>query len=1272
MGKASNLTIGYKYYMGLHMGIGRGEMDELCEIKVGDRQAWQGSVTGNARIRIDKPKLFGGTKAEGGIDGYLDVMMGGPTQIKSAGLAAMLTGRQPEFRGIVSTFFDGMVCAMNPYPKKWAFRMRRIFSGWDGGTWYPEKAQILLNGYYDDGTTREIKAMNGVHIIYECLTNRAWGLGRDRSLFLDDSWRKAADTLYDEGMGLCLRWGRQDTLMAFVQTVIDHIGGAVYVDKFTGKFKIKLTRNDYDPDALPVFDTDSGLLEITEATNASPFNFVNEVVIIGHNPVTDKDIQMRQHNLALIQTQGSVNSQTTEYPGFPTPELCLVAAERELRSMSTNARRFSLTLDRRAWHLQPCDVIKVRDPQSRGIETVILRIGTTEESGQVDGSIKVVAVQDVFAVDLNTFSDVQPPGHAEPDFTPKLARRIIYEAAYAELVRLIPDGEFAAIKPTEGYLHAHAERPSSTSMAFDIAVRRPGEADFAVNGNGDFTPLAELAGTIDYLDTVLTYQKEVDLDDEDEVFPGMVMLIGTQEAHEFVKLVSIDRVMKTMTITRGCFDTIPQRHFGLELIWAVQDNGGSDFTKYITGTEIEVKILPWTMRGGSFAIEDAPIDHLRFAHRFYRPYAPGQTTWETLALGVKHWYELQDFRYDVTTNEVPDFATFRWAHRDRPLQADQIIDHTLGNIGPEPGTTYKLSFYNAIGELVRTETGITGTQYVYTYAQAAQDTKVEEASTEFTSGSVYLEAVRDGVVSWMGYRFQFTIHKKPPQVARVAALAMQTTADDPQFGTGEDAVENAEVAMLSEQTAQNYDDSEDPDDSVVGSSQVAMLAAPVSQDTKLIPIIDFYLYEAPYLSLVREGRNTSSSQLKAFVARPSDRLTDGFDLFNREESETSWSNDGAQPWTPWGILKGFMSFLTDEFELTDTSDTDGVPIAAVRAGDIMLMDNELVVIESVNGKRFKVGRGVADTVPDVHYAGSIVWMFDRANAASNRLFGDTATVYAVTRPHTYAGTISPEDMPSKKLAMQTRPRRPYPPGLVLANGLHWYEQVKAYPDDMDLLAPVGKDVILTWAHRNRIWQDDTAYDHFASGISPEAGVRYRVWVGYSYFNGTQGAEATLAVYYVTGNGITLKKDDLERWGRTAGLANKQGGVSVLRVAINAERDNLFNWQGYGLTVIAPSYPLPPGEQPGGGGIPNPNYPNPGDNTPNPNNPGGGGNPGDGGSVDPTPDPNNPNPNPDPDVPGTNPPGPNPDPKPDPNNVFGWSNNWDHGWAGDLPNQSGDD
>ena len=145
-GKGGDTVVGYRYFFGIHMGLGRGPVDEIIACKVGDSIAWQGSVTDSSSRSINMPDLFGGEKKEGGIVGPFTVMMGEANQdVRGGPVAEILTaGVIPGFRRMVTIYFDGMISAMNPYPKKWAWRVRRATRGWDGPVLAPSLAVIKL------------------------------------------------------------------------------------------------------------------------------------------------------------------------------------------------------------------------------------------------------------------------------------------------------------------------------------------------------------------------------------------------------------------------------------------------------------------------------------------------------------------------------------------------------------------------------------------------------------------------------------------------------------------------------------------------------------------------------------------------------------------------------------------------------------------------------------------------------------------------------------------------------------------------------------------------------------------------------------------------------------------------------------------------------------------------------------------------------------------------------------------------------------------------
>lgn len=474
MGKKKSVTVGFWYSFGIHMGLCHGPVNDLIEIRVGDKTAWHGSIKGGGRINISAPELFGGEKAEGGIEGPFDLYMGYPSQESIPGLEAMVKEPRPAMRQRVTAFFNGRISAMNPYPKPWAFRVRRTTEGWDSDVrWYPEKATILMTRPTTPGevtSSAEIHAMNPAHIIYECLTNRLWGRGLPASRLDSSSFFAAADRLHSEGFGLCMRWVRRDSLKNFVGSILDHIAGALYNDPSTGLLVLKLIRFDYDVNSLPLFDTDSGLLTIEEAPVVSLGPMVNEYVVKFRDPITNKDGSVKVHNLANIQaSNGNFNSISREFPGLPTGELALRVAQRELRATSVGLRRFKVTLDRRAWELAPAGVFRVQD-LSRRIPDTVLRIGRIDRGTLTNGTITIDAVSDVFSFPLTSFTKPQyPPNRPVNEPLPAIAR--VFEIPYFILSRYTNPADFAHISDYAGFPGTVAARPSPIHGGYDIGVR---------------------------------------------------------------------------------------------------------------------------------------------------------------------------------------------------------------------------------------------------------------------------------------------------------------------------------------------------------------------------------------------------------------------------------------------------------------------------------------------------------------------------------------------------------------------------------------------------------------------------------------------------------------------------------------------------------------------------------------------------------------------------------------------------------------------------------
>lgn len=1260
MGKAKNITIGYKYYLGLHMGLCRGSIDALLEVRVGDRVAWSGRKTDNGEFGIHKPDLFGGTKAEGGIDGTAWLMLGDdgmtvPQQIKN-----WLGGLVPGFRGVTTMFFDGMVSAMNPYPKPWKMKSVRILRGWDGGVWYAEKAKIDIVVKDKNGNDLTIEAMNPAHMIYQCCSDRTWGRGMPRSYIGDVSFRYAADMLYDEGFGLCLGWKRQDTLDSFVQTILDHIGATLYVDKRTGLMTLKLIRQDYVRESLPLFDMDSGLLSIEESSVSAGAETVNEVVVEWHDPITNQDSSVREQNLAGIQTSGATFSTTNTYKGVPTPALAGRLAKRDLIYSTLPLRQFVLYCDRRAWHVQPGDVLRIQDP-TRGQIDIAIRVGVVNDGTLLDGKIKIGAVEDVFTMPLNASAGYQPPVWTPPDPEPKLARHFAYEVPYADLFQLFPKAEFQALETESGFYGMGAEKPTPQSMGYDLAIS-PNGGNFAINGTGEFIPMGELEGGISYLDTEILLTKASLLDEVEVPFP--LMIGGDRAAGEIVNVTEMEMRGENdalLTVERGVYDTVPQQHYNGKVAWFYRDSIGTDAVEYVAGDVIDGKCLPWTFSGGRFDINLAPIDEVVMDWRYWRPYAPGH-----VLVNGDRWYTVHALTKDAPVLQIT------WTHRDRAGQQDVMVSHDDGNVGPEPGQRYWIKVYNDRGELVRSESGINATGYNYLWAQAMQDL----GFTENHDGSSYpitieLWSQREGFESWQYYRIPALVQDLVVEV--LAAQAAQQTMQN----SAEDDVNGIMVASAMSRVA-SAGTEDDPNGVMVTSA-----AQQANQYTVMPQQIDFQAMEYPYINLLADGFPTNASRVLTVAARPSDRITDSHELwtvkFANGAPDGNWNDAGAQAWTPWVVLDTMVEHLGTQFDYVQNSGDDGVALF-FSPGDLAIIDSELVRIESVSNGRFTISRGCADTIPSRHYRGAVMWLYNQRHGQDTVAYGDSDIVGVKLQEHSFASVQRRlEDITGAYVSMAYRYKRPYAPGLMLVGGQHWFTPTRCYTVDT-AGAVVTQDTLLTWKHRNRLTQGETVIDHWHDNIEPEQDTEYQIEISYWSIPPVGGTSQRVVLRKATVSGVAwiYRGEWAAADGQAAGAALRACGSVTVSGQLFAYRNGVRSWHGYVFSLILPSYTCPPGQPPGGGdggSSGGGGGSGGGDTGPGPGQ-GGGANPpgpGPGGG-----DPNNPD-NPDPTEPPEPPPGPDPDeqnpppdpkpPEPDPvpDDFKGkWGLNWDHDWARDLP------
>lgn len=713
-----DVTVGYRYYLGAHMALCY-PVDMIQEIQIGDRTCWTGSAS-TGQISVNAPNLFGGDEREGGVGGTIDVLMGAQTQAKNSYLMGQLGSGIPAFRGVFSLVFNRFYWGNSPYIKNPAFRVKRTDIHTDfTPQWYAAKANINSGD------------MNPSHIIRECLTNYQWGMGYPTTLIDDASFTAAADALYSEGFGLSLKWSQSETIEAFVQRINDHIDAVVDTDLSTGKITLSLIRGGYDPDSLLLLDESNS--ELGEFERRGWGETVNEITVVYHDRETNSDTPVTIQDIGNIQIQGAVVAETHNYPGIPNSSLAGRVAKRDLRVKSAPMAKLNITANRQAYSLKRGDVFRYSNTRL-GLVEVVFRVVEIDRGELTDGRITLDAVEDVFALDSNSYVAPQASGWTSPNTAPVAALyEQVMEASYWDINANISAADIAQLGPDFGFIAAQAVRASGDSYNYQIHTR-VGAADYAQTGSGHFCPTAQLDGALAVDGTALTDQvvsikKGQELD---QVALDKFAYIGT----ECVAIRAIDTTANTLTIDRGVLDTVPVAHADGERIWFADGWQGFDITERVDAEAVDVKLLPVTSLG-PLDIASATALPITLDNRYQRPYPPGNV-------------QLNASRYPAST--TGDIA-ITWSHRDRTLQTAYLNDQTETDIGPEAGTTYTVRIYDTTGPTLKhTESAISGT--TWTYTQAARQADFGGAGPH--NVRIEIESIRDGLTSRQVHAVEFT------------------------------------------------------------------------------------------------------------------------------------------------------------------------------------------------------------------------------------------------------------------------------------------------------------------------------------------------------------------------------------------------------------------------------------------------------------------------------------------------------------------------------------
>ena len=697
---STEITKGYRYYLGMQLVLCSGRLDRVLQIRFDDRvpSASYSHSPNRTTININAMRLFGGDDSEGGVKGRVDVYNGTATQTEDDYLVARIGLSLPAWRRVSYAVFRRVYLGTSPYIKTVSFIVRRC----------PNSLGLT-------GDAHEIGAdANPAAMIYDILTSPPSenGLGLPVGFLDVDAFRSVGHTLASEGLGLSMIQDRSTSAKDLILDILRHVDGVMYVEPTTGLLTIRLVRFDYDIETIPVLDSNSCTVKSFARPSWGDLKNTVRVAYVGRSAGYIEKIAQAQ-DLAGIEVQGGeVSLQDLSFRGLSNPTNAQKAAARALASLAYPLATITIESDRSAWAFRPGAVFKlVWDPLGiAGMVCRVVRVGT----GRLDsGRIDIEAMEDVFAVDWTGYTAPPPSGWEDPSgnapaLTDQAALAAPYEAV-KDYGTMGPDVQLALTMAARGL--------TGVSLGYKAHVADDAGGWAPPVSIPFFTPSGVLNAAIDERTAEIVIASGLDTDIVESVgAPDFSLGVnvawishsGLQEFIAFRDVVHDETTITLQVIARGCLDSAPTAFPAGTRIWFLS-HGSSILS--IRGPVPPAVTVNNNIRLQPYNNEDeypfgSCLNSLVVATtpaRSEKVYCPTNVR----------------FNGESYPESISGELTVSWSHRNR-LGTWSYADSGK-TASPEPGTEYDILVYGELGILVRTQTGLTGTSWTYLEALEIAD-----------------------------------------------------------------------------------------------------------------------------------------------------------------------------------------------------------------------------------------------------------------------------------------------------------------------------------------------------------------------------------------------------------------------------------------------------------------------------------------------------------------------------------------------------------------------
>ncbi len=665
-------TVGYSYYLGWHYVLCLSPATApaaLRELRV-DGELVLGSIGAAGAYTLNSPNLFGGYKAGGGLTGTLRVLDGNGAQTVPSYLQQVLGTPQPAHRGVLSAVAEQCYIGETLRLPNTEWMVER----------YPNP---LSNGLY--------LSINGdsnpVLVLLEAQLSNDYGRGRSLGVIDTASFSSAAATVHGEGLGFSLRWTPGD-VYDLEKLLLDHISGLLYDDPQTGKLTIKLIRDTENPATATLLD-ESNIIDLTDYVEPTLQQLVAELSVTWTDRETGQPQQTTLHNSGLEEAQlgWSNGAMERNYPGCGRSDVASKLAERDFGIFSNSLSRaevlVALTV---GMALRPGQLVRL-SWADYGLVEVPMRVQSPAYGELTEGFVRIKLIADVFRSGSPAYA-TQPALWSPAVPAPTAVSQYVAEAiTYRQIIAdtLTMPGS------TQTGIALIAAAPTGNSLDFDL-YGNDGSSWSLYEQQVPFAPRLLTTAAVTPGQTVIAVSGLTLAAAAAAEIGGLVWLDGEQ-----CRLTALDAVAGTVTLARGCIDTVARAHSSGAVLYLVAAGIGG-VLPLTAGVNGQARLLT-RATSGALPLGSAPTVTVPTVDaRHLRPYPPGKL-------------RINGSAYPAS---ISGALSITWAHRDRIAQSGELRDESATDIGPETGVTYTLKLYGDGGTLRRTETGLTANSYTWT------------------------------------------------------------------------------------------------------------------------------------------------------------------------------------------------------------------------------------------------------------------------------------------------------------------------------------------------------------------------------------------------------------------------------------------------------------------------------------------------------------------------------------------------------------------------------